>query len=77
MIGPRLANASHAAPRTALEAAQLLAQLGEHSHLHSEHQSTCVSDDCEPTPTVLHGIGALAPFKPGGILPALHGPGLL
>ncbi|MET9729705.1 hypothetical protein ABZZ79_03260 [Streptomyces sp. NPDC006458] len=40
---------------TAREAAQLLAQQGRHSHLHSEHETVCISGDCIPTPAVLDG----------------------
>ena len=65
----------HMAPRTAAEAAQILAQQGRHSHLHSEGYSVCVSRDCTPTPGVL-GTRLLQPadarptgFKPiGGYL---------
>jgi hypothetical protein len=46
-------NAGHMAPRTALEAAELLAQQGKHSHLHSEHESVCISGHCTPMPRVL------------------------
>ncbi|MFJ3794949.1 hypothetical protein ACIPSJ_01535 [Streptomyces sp. NPDC090088] len=46
-------NAGHAAPRTAREAAQLLAQQGKHSHLHAEHETVCISGHCTVIPTVL------------------------
>ncbi|MFF9279526.1 hypothetical protein [Streptomyces griseosporeus] len=44
------------APRTASEAAQLLAQSGKHAHLHSDHETICVSDACTPVPSVLSGL---------------------
>lgn len=64
----------HMAPRTAAEAAQILAQWGHHSHLHSEGDSLCISGNCAPTPAVL-GTSLLKPadtrpagFKTGGYL---------
>jgi len=41
------------APRTAREAAELLAAQGKHSHLHAEHETICISGHCTPTPTVI------------------------
>lgn len=38
------------APRSATEAAHLLAKDGAHVHLISEGQSTCVRATCGPTP---------------------------
>lgn len=35
------------APRTAAEAAHLLAAEGNHVHLVSEGESTCISGECE------------------------------
>ena len=55
----RNVNAGHMAPRTAREAAQLLAQQGKHSHLHAEHETACISGHCAPIPTVL-GTSLLA-----------------
>ncbi|WP_435209586.1 hypothetical protein [Streptomyces sp. bgisy034] len=46
-------NAGHMAPRTAREAAELLAQQGKHSHLHAEHETVCISGHCTLVPTVL------------------------
>ncbi|MEU4169455.1 hypothetical protein AB0F46_21590 [Streptomyces sp. NPDC026665] len=55
------------APRTAQEAAELLAQRGRHSHLSSEGYTVCVSHRCTPTPNVL-GTSLLIPAdtRPAG-----------
>ncbi len=49
-------NAGHMPSRTAHEAAQLLADQGKHSHLHADHETTCISGNCIPVPTVLAGL---------------------
>lgn len=41
------------APRSAAEAAHLLAKDGAHVHLVSEGQSTCVRATCGPTPVLI------------------------
>ena len=41
------------APRTAAEAAHLLASEGKHVHLVSEAHSTCLAGACGPTPVEL------------------------
>ncbi len=62
-----MTNADHVAPRTAHEAAELLAARGLHSHLHSEGENVCVSGHCVPTPAVLGS----------SLLPATSGRGYL
>ena len=67
MIDTEIVNAGHMAPRTAREAAQLLAQQGEHSHLHAEHESVCVSGMCTPIPAILGtGLVGLKDTRPAG-----------
>lgn len=61
-------NAGHMAPRTAREAAQLLADRGKHSHLHAEDETICVSGHCTPTPAVLGSSLLPQPFKVGRYL---------
>lgn len=41
------------APRTAAEAAHLLAKRGKHVHIVSEGHSTCLAGTCGPTPLPL------------------------
>lgn len=41
------------APRSAAEAAHLLAKDGAHVHLVSEGHSTCVAATCGPTPVLI------------------------
>lgn len=43
----------HVAPRTAREAAELLAAQGKHSHLHAEHETVCISGHCTPALAIL------------------------
>lgn len=69
-----MTNTGHMAPRTAREAAALLAQQGKHSHLHAEHETVCISGHCTPALNVL-GRRLLTPadtrpagFNPGGYL---------
>ncbi|MER7930494.1 hypothetical protein ABTY96_46550 [Streptomyces sp. NPDC096057] len=55
------------APRTAREAAQLLAQQGKHSHLHAEHESVCISAMCTPIPSILGtSLVGLKDTRPAG-----------
>ncbi|MGW4728864.1 hypothetical protein ACWEQC_06735 [Streptomyces shenzhenensis] len=69
-----LFNAGHMAPRTAREAAHLLAAQGKHAHYVAEHETVCVSQLCTQVPPIL-SANLLTPadtrpagFRPGGQL---------
>lgn len=65
--------ADHTAPRTAAEAAELLAQDSLHSHLSSEGESVCISGHCPPASAIL-GTSLLRPAdtRPAGFTAGRH-----